>query len=79
MTTISTQQTSQEAQKRKQTLEELKKAAKDWLAYNRKILKAEAAFLKAIKDKRTEKQLTDQITTSIRPFYLKSLADFLGS
>lgn len=79
MATISTEQTFEEKRIRKQKLEELKNAANDWLSYNRKILKAQASFLKKIKDKRTDKQLDDSNTNAVRPFYLKSLSDFLGS
>lgn len=79
MATISTEQTLEEKRIRKQRLEELKKSTNDWLSYNRKILKAEVSFLKKIKDKRTNSQLTTQNSASIRPFYVKSLSDFLGS
>ena len=78
MATISTEQTFEEKRIRKQKLEELKNAANDWLSYNRKILKAEVNFLKKIKDKRTNAQLENNNANAIRPFYLKSLSDFLG-
>lgn len=78
MATISTEQTFEEKRIRKQKLEELKNAANDWLSYNRKILKAEVNFLKKIKDKRTNAQLDNNNANAIRPFYLKSLSDFLG-
>ena len=78
MATISTEQTFEEKRIRKQKLEELKNAANDWLSYNRKILKAEVSFLKKIKYKRTNSQLDNNNADAIRPFYLKSLSDFLG-
>lgn len=79
MANISTEQTFEEKRIRKQKLEELKKSANDWLSYNRKILKAQVSFLKRVKDKRTDGETDNNNANAIRPFYLKSLSDFLGS
>lgn len=79
MATLSTEQTINEKKIRNEKLQQLKNAAQDWLSYNRKILKAEASFLKKVQEKRTTKKTSMEVANNIRPFYLKTISEFLGS
>ena len=79
MATLSTEQTINEKKIRDEKLRQLKNSAQDWLLYNRKVLKAEVSFLKKVQEKRTAKKSSIEVANNIRPFYLKTISEFLGS
>jgi len=79
MATLSTEQTINEKKIRDEKLRQLKNSAQDWLSYNRKVLKAEVSFLKKVQEKRTAKKSSIEVANNIRPFYLKTISEFLGS
>ena len=70
----------EELKKKKQTqkyVEELKRATKEWVDYNNKVIDAQVNFLKSVKNKRGN--IAGSNTSKIRETFIKNLNEFLTS
>ncbi len=70
----------EELEKKNQTqkyVEELKRATKEWVDYNNKVIDAQVNFLKSVKNKRGN--IAGSNTSKIRETFIKNLNEFLTS
>lgn len=74
--TTSTNQDIEDKRKRQQAAQEIKRAATEWLNYNKKILDAQVSFLKAVKEKRSD--ISSQNTNKVKETFLKNIYEFLS-
>ena len=74
---MSTQEERDKKQKTQTYVNELNRAAKEWLDYNNKVVDAQIAFLKNIKNRRSNIAGTN--TKKIKDTFIKNLTEFLSS
>ena len=74
---MSTQEERDKKQKTQTYVNELNRAAKEWLDYNNKVVDAQIAFLKNIKNRRSNIAGTN--TKKIKETFIKNLTEFLAS
>lgn len=74
---MSTQEEREKKQKTQTYVNELNRAAKEWLDYNNKVVDAQISFLKNIKNKRGN--IASSNTKKIKETFIKNLNEFLSS
>lgn len=71
----STQEELEIKAKNKKYAQEIERATKDWLDYNKKVLDSQVSFLRAVKEKRGD--LGTKTTKNIKDTFIKNLSEFL--